>query len=371
MVNQNREAFLALVRAGLWEQDVCLLPYGEIDYSEVMRLAEEQSLIGLVAAGIEHVVDVKVPQIDFLTFEGMACRLEQQNIAMNSFISELIEKMQAADIHTLLVKGQGVAQCYERPLWRAPGDVDLFLDEEDYVKAKTLLKPIATSVDEENTEIKHLGMTIDNWLVELHGTLRGGVSKKQNAIIESIQEDTFRNGNVRVWNDNGTDVFLPAPDNDVIFIFNHFVDHFYRGGLGLRQVCDWCRLLWTYRDLIDSTLLEERIRQMFFLSEWKAFAALAVNYLGMPVEAMPLYDNSSRWSKKAQRIMAFILEVGNFGHNRDSSFYNKYPYIIYKVISFRRHVSDFFCHLFIFPRNSLNVFIQTLSTGFRVMSKGK
>lgn len=31
------------------------------------------------------------------------------------------------------------------------------------------------------------------------------------------------------------------------------------------------------------------------LGEWRAFAALAVEYLGMPVEAMPLYSPSARW----------------------------------------------------------------------------
>ena len=50
--NITQSAFFALLRAGLWEKEVQLLPYGEIDYSEVMRLAEEQSVVGLIAAGI-------------------------------------------------------------------------------------------------------------------------------------------------------------------------------------------------------------------------------------------------------------------------------------------------------------------------------
>lgn len=35
---------------------------------------------------------------------------------------------------------------------------------------------------------------------------------------------------------------------------------------------------------------------------------------------MPLYDSSPRWHRKARRINAYILEVGNFGHNRASSY---------------------------------------------------
>lgn len=369
-LNTTQKAFFVLLRAGLWEEEVRLLPFGEIDFSALQQLAEEQSVIGLIAAGMEHVSDTKIPKQDLLQFIGQTLQLEQQNTAMNYFIGVIVDKMRDAGIYTLLVKGQGVAQCYARPLWRSSGDVDLFLDAENYRKAKEYLIPLAASVDEEDVDVMHLGMTIEPWVVELHGTLRGGISKRQNAMIDTIQEDTFKNGKVRVWNDNGTDVFLPSPDNDVIIIFNHFVDHFYRGGLGVRQVCDWCRLLWTYRDAIDRALLEERLLQMGFMSEWKGFAALAVDYLGMPVEAMPLYDDSRRWSRKAKRMVAFILEVGNFGHNRDNSFYEKYPYIIFKMISLWRHIGDFFRHLSIFPKNSINVFTRTFFNGLRVMSKG-
>ena len=38
-------AFFTLVRAGLWEKEVRLVPYGDIDFAEVFRLAEEQSLL--------------------------------------------------------------------------------------------------------------------------------------------------------------------------------------------------------------------------------------------------------------------------------------------------------------------------------------
>ncbi len=85
MTNNNQQAFFALVRAGLWEKEVRLLPYGEVDYAEVMRLAQEQAVVGLVAAGLEHVTDVKVPQVWALQFAGQTIQLEQRNKAMYVF----------------------------------------------------------------------------------------------------------------------------------------------------------------------------------------------------------------------------------------------------------------------------------------------
>ena len=69
--NQTEEIFFELVRAGLWEKEVRLAPYGEVDYSGVLRLAEEQSVVGLVAAELENVVDVKVPQAEALQFSQL------------------------------------------------------------------------------------------------------------------------------------------------------------------------------------------------------------------------------------------------------------------------------------------------------------
>ena len=83
--NNNQQAFLESVKAGLWEKDVCLLPYGNIDFQEIYRLAQEQSVVGLVAAGFEHVKDVKIPQEIALSIAGETLQLEQRNIAMNSF----------------------------------------------------------------------------------------------------------------------------------------------------------------------------------------------------------------------------------------------------------------------------------------------
>ena len=128
-------AFFALLQAGLWEQEVQLLPYGEIDFEALLQLAEEQSVVGLVAAGIEHVTDRKPQKKDVLQFIGRTVQLEQRNQAMNYFIGVIVEKMREAGVYTLLVKGQGVAQCYESTLWRSCGAVDFLLDEEEVDRA--------------------------------------------------------------------------------------------------------------------------------------------------------------------------------------------------------------------------------------------
>ena len=47
--DNNQETFLALVKAGLWETEARLLLNEEVDYSELLRLAEEQSVVDTTA----------------------------------------------------------------------------------------------------------------------------------------------------------------------------------------------------------------------------------------------------------------------------------------------------------------------------------
>ena len=365
------DAFFALLKAGLWEQGVKLLPYEPIDFAALYDLADGQSVVGLIAAGLEHVEDRKVVKPEALPFMKRVFSLEGRNASMNSFIGEIVEKMRAAGIFTLLVKGQGIAQCYARPQWRSSGDIDFFLDERNYELAKDFLRPMASSIEPESDYAKHFGGDIDQWVVELHGTLRCGLSPRMDKVIDTIQEDTFTHDNVRLWRNGGTDVFLPGIDNDCIFIFTHILKHFYKGGIGLRQVCDWCRLLWTYRGKVDVSLLESRLRSMGLMTEWKAFAAYVVNYLGMPVESMPLYEDSGRWTRKARRIHSFILKVGNFGKNRDLSYYQKYPYLVRKAISLGQRLGDVCRHTLIFPLDSLRFLPNIVFHGVRAAANGE
>ena len=383
MRHHDNETFFSLIKAGLWRNENPNIRIdGSTDWNEVYQLAQEQSVLGHVLAGLEQYknlnanLDLNIPKVLLLQWIGEVQVIEQRNKEMNVFIAELIEKLRKADIYALLVKGQGIAQCYEKPLWRCSGDVDLFLSYDNYQKAKTLLTPLASEVETEYEGICHLGMTIDGWVVELHGSLRVGLPQRINRVLDEMQADTFYGGNVRSWLNGQTQIFMLGKENDIFYVFVHFFNHFYKEGVGLRQICDWCRLLYTYRDSLNYELLESRIKRAGLMSEWKAFGALAIEYLGFPKDSMPLLDVRSkkedvRWRKKADRIMEFILKSGNMGHNRDMSHFSKYPYLIRKCVSMGRRIGDLINHARIFPLDSLRFFPRIMFNGLRSAMRGE
>lgn len=407
MRDNTFEVFFALVRTGLWEKagvtlsDVLNLNEN-VDWEKVYQLSQEQAVQGLVLQGVERLKRqndrLNIPQVLLLQWIGEVQLIEQQNREMNAFVAELFEKLRNQGINALLVKGQGVAQCYEKPLWRTSGDVDILLSNDDYLKAKESLMPLGVLSGPEGTAKKHLAIDIEGWTIELHGTLHCGLSRSVDKMLDEVQTDTFegkmsgRRGKiVRVWKNGETDVPLLAVENDVFYVFTHILQHFYKGGIGLRQICDWCRLLWTYKESLDQGELESWIRKAKLMTEWMAFGTFAVEYLGMPIEAMPLLNAdlnalpalqalstaekksnmAKNLGKKADKICDFILEVGNFGHNRDNSYFQKHSYFVQKCISAWRRVNDLYRHAAIFPINSVRFFFGIMYNGIVSAIRGE
>lgn len=393
MRDNTGSVFFELLKAGLWgEADANLNVnhnlFEGVDWEKIYQLAQEQSVLGLVLAGLEQYknlnanLDLNISKVLLLQWIGEVQVIEKQNKDMNVFIAELIEKLRKEDIYAILVKGQGIAQCYEKPLWRSSGDVDLLLSKDNYEKAKAFLLPLGEITEPEEANKKHFAMQVEQWAVELHGTLRVGLSKRVDRMLDKVQHNIFYSGQVCSWMNGQTQVFLPATNEDVVYVFAHILQHFYKGGIGLRQICDWCRLLWTYRKSLNYEYLESKIREAGLMSEWKAFGAFAVEYLGMPVEAMPLLDVrckkedgrceiDANLRKKADKICKFILEVGNFGHNRDNSYFQKHSYFIQKCISAWRRVKDLCRHATIFPVNSVRFFFGIMHNGIVSAARGE
>ena len=363
-MDNNTRVFLALVKAGLWgdgNPDVRI--DGTTVWREVYRLATEQSVLGLVLAGLER-SDLKPPKVLLLQWIGEVQQIEQRNKAMNVFIADLIDRLRKEDIYCLLVKGQGVAQCYKRPLWRSSGDIDLLLNTDNYYKAKLYFDKYSDYYKDGSKKDMinlHREYSINDWQVELHGTLNSNLSRRIDRVIDSVKNKIFYEGEVRVWQHCNTSVYLPSPDNDIIFIFTHILQHFFNGGIGLRQICDWCRLLWTYRDTLNCNLLESRIKKMGLLSEWTAFASLAVVYMGMPVEAMPLYKKGCE--RKAERILSYIIKSGNFGHNRDFSYTKRHSTLVRKAITLWRQAKDSCQLALIFPIDAPKFLVRYIYDG--------
>ena len=191
--NEDVDAFLTLLKAGLWENQVYRPFNSHINIFEIFKLAIEQSVVGLVAAGIEQINDAdtgfNVPRDVAIKIAGEMLLLERRNREMNEFIADLVKSLRKERLYPILLKGQGIAQCYERPLWRAAGDVDLLMSEKDYERAKEYYKPYVDEYTKEIKSTKEFVVNVDTWVVELHGTLHCRVTNRLDKFLDKIQDE--------------------------------------------------------------------------------------------------------------------------------------------------------------------------------------
>lgn len=357
------KVFFMILRAGLWEQDeglsVCT-----VDWESIYNISREQGMSVIVADGISVMKKnnpaLAIPSDVQSLFLHDLLRCEVRNRHMNETLSHLCKSLNDDNIQAIILKGQGTALNYAHPIHRIPGDIDFLLYGEDYARAASIFISQAQNIEKENIIKKHLAMFIDDVEVEIHGTIRVDFGKKDNAILDDMQRMMFTNRDFRVWNCNGTEVFLPSADFDAVFIFMHFVQHFYHGGLGLRQICDWTMHLSRFAGDIDIDLLSRRISLLRMDREWRVFGWIAVNMLGLQRDKMPLYDDS--YSRTAEVVWNSIRMSGNFGrkYNAGRTAQNE-PYLYRKLKSFSLQTKWMSRHLCVSVPNTVKVYCTMLS----------
>ena len=366
--------FFSLLRAGLWGRTEDGADYSSAQWRPILGLAREQTVVGIVSDGIAALrrsgVSLRIPPEFFDRLLVQTIGIERSNARLDKIVAELSGILRENGISYCLVKGQGTARNYPRPDHRTPGDIDFLLDDENYHKASKVLAPKAEKLLPENEDRKHFGMLFHDGVdVELHGTSRAGFGDKFNDVMDSIQSEMFGIKDFRSWDCCGERVALPSANFDALFVLTHFIQHFYHGGLGIRQVCDWTMHLDRYSSVIDQAWLRRCIDGLGLDREWKAFGSLAVNLLGLPREKMPFYDEAfARYSKM---IWASIRHSGNFGRTMSGGRdIDSEAYLLRKTKSLIGHMKWMSRHFSLSPRNTCRAIRDTLSVGFSAVLKG-
>lgn len=368
------DLFFTILRSSLWSEAPNVNGLVDPDWKAVFAMAREQTVDGLMADGIASLnksdSPVGIPPEYVRSLMIQTIGIERANAGLNKALSEIAGLLKENGIEFCLVKGQGVARNYPHPEHRSPGDIDFLLDDGNYRRASTLLTRIADEVLEENVRKKHLGMMFHGKVnVELHGTVRASFGEAVNNVIDSMQDELFRERNFRHWDCLGVDIALPSVKFDSVFIFTHFVQHFYHSGLGLRQVCDWTTHLHRFASEIDSEWIEQRLKALGMMREWKAFGYFAVSRLGLPKEEMPFFD--PHFAKYSDMIWASMKHSGNFGRKMNAGRdMNSEPFLLRKIRSLKGHLVWMSRHFSLSPRNTIKAICHTLCYGMAAAAKG-
>ena len=362
--------FFALLRSGLWNEVPERAPFtAGPDWEALYGLASAQTVVPLVTDGINRLPRELLPadpeRLD--PFIGSLMTTAERNRRLDAFIPKLFRAL--AGIPVVLVKGQSLAVDYPDPERRQPGDIDLLVPPASYEAVKAVLLPKATKVEEEAASILHQGMFFHSVEVEVHGSISTLLSRKLDRKLAALLEEQFDGRPLPEVSLGEARIPIPEADFNAVYIFVHFLHHYWSGGVGLRQVVDWMTFVSVHKRDIHPVILEIRLKELGLLNLWKVFTGFAQEYLGCPAEKLPLAAAPD--PGKNARIWRFIRRCGNFGKNEDRT-RGEESWLVRKVHSlWRLVIADRLRHFPVFPKESVRFFMGSFGYGLQRLANGE
>lgn len=357
-MTKTERAYIDLLRHALWGKtvDSC-----SVSPRELVCLANVQKTRPLI--------------LDILTRSGIAVdetlRGEIENFIVKSVSSHLLQDrllstlvlaLRKSGINAVLLKGEGLANCYPSLYLRECGDIDLYVDESDYKKACEIVREEmdGDNILEELESDKHFLLRKGEMIVEIHHHTLSLQSEDDNAFFETMSKDGLSRNLVQL-NFCGVPVYTPADSFNAFYIFLHAWEHFKGRGLGLRHLCDWAIFLHVRHEHLDLDVIKEALDKMDLWKAWQAFAGIAVDILGLPADEMPFYTPKA--ALRARRILNIMFREGDLGKFRHHMLHRRKDYFGRKIQSLWALSIKCFHILFIFPDVAVSIFRTGVSGG--------
>ena len=307
-----QQAFLCLIRAGLWNRmpdDCSFFPLSETEWKEVWNQAVRQSVRGLLYQGVCLLPEELLPPQQLVMYWLVDIeQLEHRNRRMNKALTELTQGMRKLGVHPVVLKGQGVAQFYEHPLWRECGDIDLYFA--DVQEERKVVEWVRSQGGKVSTEpdgahvYRFRGIEIEHHLRALD-LYAGGV---QQFLKQKMQQHG------RISMEIGTEkeqcIEVLAPTVNLLSLNAHILKHFMGHGIGLRQFCDLARAYHALQLDYKGEELKACYKRCGIARWSRVLHAFLVQQLGLPVQELP-YEEAQLPS--SEPLLQRVMEDGNFG----------------------------------------------------------
>ena len=310
--------FYQLLRMALGRQ-VCL-PHtpNEQEWKALYELAKKQSLIGVCFAGVQKLQTQRQepPEMTYLTWMGMAAKIQQRNEVVSRQCVELQGQLAADGVRSCVLKGQGVGALYrvhendndnnnnknssDLSMLRQSGDIDVWVDT-DEEGALRWVKKYQRVLD---FDYKHVHLDVlEGTSVEVHyrpSTSRVPWYMKR---VDHFTREKACWTNAVALGDGMVNV--PSLEFNLVFILQHIFGHLFAEEMTLKQYLDYYFVL--KQAHVEGADVQEAYRWMQRMgmgSFAKATMWLLREVFGMPEEWMICDADADEGRFLLDRVMA-------------------------------------------------------------------
>ena len=308
--------FYQLLRMALGRQ-VCL-PHtpNEQEWKALYELAKKQSLIGVCFAGVQKLQTQRQepPEMTYLTWMGMAAKIQQRNEVVSRQCVELQGQLAADGVRSCVLKGQGVGALYrvhenendnnknssDLSMLRQSGDIDVWVDTDE----EGALRWVKKYQRELDFDYKHVHLdVIEGTSVEVHyrpSTSRVPWYMKR---VDHFTREKACWTNAVALGDGMVNV--PSLEFNLVFILQHIFGHLFAEEMTLKQYLDYYFVLKQAHDKgADVQEAYRWMQRMGMGSFARATMWLLREVFGMPEEWMICEADADEGRFLLDRVMA-------------------------------------------------------------------
>jgi glycopeptide antibiotics resistance protein len=277
--------FLHIAKAAVSGGD---LPAEKVDWPAIFTLANQQKLLPIVFEAVRKMpAAVENAALFAAVKQQVIAQVLHQTMRASEF-SGLYQKLRAAGLHPVVVKGQLCSRLYPLKDHRISADDDLLIPDGEFMACheQLLANGLTTGTPtDELATADEVSYTKDGspLYIELHRHLFDSAEDAHDELNHFFAD----------LNPVEIDGFLAMPPHEhLLYLLLHAYKHFVRSGIGLRQFCDiglWAR---EYHDEIDWQRLHEQCESVHAATFAAASFRIARDYLGIDFDLPMPWDAS-------------------------------------------------------------------------------
>ncbi len=263
-------------------------PAENVDCPAVFALAGQQKLLPIVFEAARKTPAAAENAALFAAVKQQVITQVLHQTMRASEFSSLYQKLRAAGLHPIVVKGQLCSRLYPQTDHRISADDDLYIPDAEFMACHEQLLANGLTTDTPADELASADEVPytkcgSPLYIELHRHLFDSAEDAHDELNHFFVD----------INPVETDGLLAMPPHDhLLYLLLHAYKHFVRSGIGARQFCDiglWAR---AYHAEIDWQRLHKQCESVHAATFAAAAFRIARNYLGIEFDLPAPWDGS-------------------------------------------------------------------------------
>lgn len=305
----TNEQFYSFLRSSIDNSiPLTYIPQSKVDWLQLYNNSVKQAIQSVVFDQIKRITNLCIPKELLYEWIAQDEQIKQRNILLNRKCVEVTQLFRNAGFRSCILKGQGNALMYPRPLSRISGDIDIWVEG----NRNDIKKFVLSQTPNAPECYHHIHLSLfEDVDIEVHFVPCTCLSISSNNRFEKYCQTqmAYQVNNLVTLPECLGQVSVPTREFNIIFQMAHIMYHFFIEGIGLRHFVDYYYVLKSEKNG-HSNKVEDLFDKFGMLKFSKGVMWVEKVVLGIEDSSLVVEPNE----KVGKIILAEIMEGGNFGH---------------------------------------------------------